>query len=132
MADRFGARRPVLGGLALATLGMLWIGAVLTWESYVLLLPGLIMWGLGMPFCYAPTMRAVANAVPQDKQGQIGGIVITSRLLGGTFGMAIGSTLHAMTGMFSVVFLATAGLMLAVVVVGYAAIETGEGETAHD
>jgi EmrB/QacA subfamily drug resistance transporter len=129
MADKFGARRPVLGGLALATLGTFWIGVVLAWDSYVLMLPGLIMWGLGMPFCYAPTMRAMANAVPQDKQGQIGGIVITARLLGGTFGMAIGSTLLATTGTFTVVFLATAGLMLAAVAVGYAAIETGEGET---
>jgi MFS family permease len=128
MADRFGARRPVLGGLGFATLGMFWTGAVLAWDSYLLLLPGLIMWGLGMPFCYAPTMRAMANAVPQEKQGQIGGIVITARLLGGTFGMAIGSTLHAMTGTFAVVFLATAGLMLVALVVGYFAIEGQDGE----
>jgi MFS family permease len=128
MADRFGARRPVLGGLALATLGMFWIGVALAWDSYALLLPGLIMWGLGMPFCYAPTMRTMANAVPQDKQGQIGGIVITARLVGGTFGMAIGSTLLVATGSFTSVFLATAAFMLAVVVIGYFAIETQDGE----
>jgi len=132
MADRFGARRPVLGGLALATLGMFWLGIAVAWDSYLLLLPGLIVWGLGMPFCYAPTMRAMANAVPREKQGQIGGIVITARLLGGTFGMAVGSTLLTMTGTFTAVFLATAAFMLAVVVVGYTAIETGESDPTYD
>jgi EmrB/QacA subfamily drug resistance transporter len=128
IADKFGARRPVLGGLTLASVGMAWLGIAVAWDSYLLLLPGLIMWGVGMPFCYAPTMRAMANTVPQDKQGQTGGIVITARLLGGTFGMAIGSTLLAMTGYFAGVLLATAGLMFVAVVVGYFAIEGQDGE----
>jgi EmrB/QacA subfamily drug resistance transporter len=123
LADRYGARRLVLGGLSVATLGMLWLGIAVAWDSYVLLLPGLILWGLGMPFCYAPTLRTMANAVPQEKQGQTSGIGITARLLGGTLGMAVSSTLLVMTGYFAVVFIATACVMAAAVLFGWLAIE---------
>ncbi len=123
LADRIGARRPVLGGMALATLAMGWIGLAAGWDNYVLLLPGLIFWGIGLPFCYAPATRAMANTVPAEKQGQIGGIAVTARLLGGTIGVALCSTLLVMTGDFQVVFLATGAVMLAVFLFGWFAIE---------
>lgn len=123
LADKYGARRPVLGGLAVATLAMAWIGLAAGWERYAVLFPGLLLWGVGLSFCYAPTLRAMANTVPADKQGQISGIGVSARLLGGTVGMAVCSTLHAMSGSFQVVFLATGGLMLAVLLFGLSAIE---------
>lgn len=132
VADKFGARRPVLGGLTLATLAMFWIGLVATWDNYALLVPGLILWGGGMTFCYSPTLRAMANGVPVEKQGQISGIGVTSRLLGGTVGMAICSTLLTMAGLFQVVFLTTAVLMLLVLIFGWAVIERPDSsETAN-
>jgi len=131
LADKYGARRPVLGGLSLATLGMLWLGLSVAWDNYVLLLPGLVLWGLGMPFCYAPTMRTMANAVPQEKQGQTSGVGITARLLGGTLGMAVSSTLLVMTGYFTVVFVVTALVMAAVVLFGWFTIEPQDGEPAE-
>jgi len=127
LADRIGARRPVLGGMALATLAMFWIGLTAGGDSYVLLLPGLILWGIGLPFCYAPATRAMANAVPTEKQGQIGGIAVTARLLGGTIGVAICSTLLIMTGDFQAVFLVTGAIMLAIFLFGWFAIEPGHG-----
>ena len=130
LADKFGARRPVLCGMALATLGMFWIGLAVAWDSYALLLPGLVLWGGGMPLCYAPTLRAMANAVPAEKQGQASGIGVTSRLLGGTIGMAVCSTLLVMTGYFEAVFLATALLMLVVLVLAWFAIERQDGNQA--
>lgn len=127
LADKAGARRPVLSGLALATLAMLWTALAAGWDSYVLLLPGLILWGLGMPFVYSPTLRAMANSVAKESQGQVGGIGVTARLLGGTIGMSVCSTLLLMTGNFQVVFLATGIIMLAALVFGWFAIERHEG-----
>jgi predicted MFS family arabinose efflux permease len=127
LADKYGARPLVLSGIALATLAMFWLGFAAAWDSYVLLLPGLIGWGLGMPLCYAPALRAMANSVPLEKQGQASGIGVTSRLLGGAIGMAVGSSLLVTTGSFEVVFLATAGVMLVAVLFGFFAIERGGG-----
>ena len=111
MADKLGANRLVLGGMALASVAMGWNALAGGWDTYLLLLPGLVLWGVGMSFCYAPTLRAMANFVPVDKQGQTSGIGITARSLGGTIGVAAGSTLLAATGSFQIVFLFAAILL---------------------
>jgi len=123
LADKYGARSPVLGGLALATLALFWVALAAAWDNYALLAPGLLIWGGGMSFCYAPALRAMANSVPQEKQGQTSGIGVTSRLLGGTVGVAVCSTLFVMTGSFQVVVLATGGILFAALVFGWFAIE---------
>ena len=123
IADKLGARRPMLGGLALASLGMLWTALAAGWDSYALLLPGLLVWGFSLTFCFIPGLRATMNAVPPEQHGQVSGITMTGRLLGGTLGMAVCSTLYAMTGSFQVVFLVTGGLMLAVLPVAWLFIE---------
>ncbi|MGI9450123.1 MAG: MFS transporter, partial [Geminicoccaceae bacterium] len=131
LADRIGARIPTLAGLAAAGLALLWIGFAIVWNSYWLLLPALLIWGGASPFLFMPPQRAIMNAVPASKQGQAGGIAMTSQLLGGTIGMAVCGTLFVMTKDFRVVFLATAALMLAVLLIGWIAIERGTNETSR-
>ncbi|MEM7122884.1 MAG: MFS transporter [Pseudomonadota bacterium] len=123
IADKHGARRPVLAGLAVATVAMAWLGVASTWDDYLLLLPGLIGWGLSMPFCYVPALRLIANSVAPEKQGQASGISATSRLVGGTAAVSISSTVVVATGSFAIVFLVTAALMLVTLLFGWAAIE---------
>lgn len=100
-----------------------WIGFAIVWDNYWVLLPALLIWGAASPFLFMPPQRAIMNAVPVSKQGQAGGIAMTSQLLGGTIGMAVCGTLFVMTKDFRVVFLATAALMLAVLLIGWFAIE---------
>ncbi|MEH6525075.1 MAG: MFS transporter [Sneathiella sp.] len=119
LADLFGARNLVLGGLAFATLGMFWVAIATVAESYLSLLPGLIIWGVGMPFCYAPTLRAMANSVPAEKQGEVSGIGVTSRLLGGTLGVALSSTVLLASGGFQDVFYLAAWVMLGALLFGW-------------
>ena len=126
LADLFGARSLVLGGLAFATLGMFWVAIATAADSYVSLLPGLIIWGLGMPFCYAPTLRAMANSVPAEKQGEVSGIGVTSRLLGGTLGVALSSTVLVASGGFQGVFYLAAWVMLGALVFGGLVFDKGE------
>lgn len=123
ISDRYGARKPVLAGLTVATVAMVWIGATASWDSYWWLLPGFIGWGVGMPFCYVPVLRLVANSVSKEKQGQASGIAATSRLVGGTFGVSISSTLLVGASSFAAVFLVTAAIMFLTLVFGVMAIE---------
>lgn len=132
LADKYGARPLVLAGLATATVGMFWLAVTVAGHSYLILLPGLFLWGIGMPFCYAPTLRAMSNSVPKEKQGQTSGIGVTSRLFGGVIGTAINSSLLVGTGSFTSLFLATAIVMAASVVFGTFAIRRDDGaETGH-
>lgn len=71
----------------------------------------------------------MANSVPLEKQGQTSGIGVTSRLIGGVIGMAIGSSLLVATGSFEIVFLVTAAVMIAAVVFGWFAIDRAGGRS---
>ena len=68
------------------------------------------------PALFVPALKVVMNTVPLEKQGQAGGIVLTSQILGGTVGMAATGTLLVQTGSFQLVFLLTA--LLALLVLG--------------
>ncbi len=103
--------------------GLFVAGVAVSWENYGLLIPPLVIWGATLPFLYVPSRRAVMNAVPVEKKGQAGGINLTAQLLGGTIGMTLCGTLLATTGDFQIVFLVTAGITLAVLVLGWFFIE---------
>ena len=123
VADKVGARRPALWGLTVATAGLLWVALFSDADSYALLVPGLAVWGLALPFCFIPAGHAVMNAVPPDKHGQASGIITTARLLGGTFAMAVGGSVLAATGSYRAVFLATCGVMAAAFLFGCFALK---------
>ncbi|MCP4386262.1 MAG: MFS transporter [Hyphomicrobiales bacterium] len=130
-ADRFGARWPTL--LALAGMGVGFILIAIATDrgaSYIWMFPGLLLLGLATAFLFVPPQRAVMNAVPPDKQGQAGGIVMTAQLLGGTLGMAVSSALFGATDDFAAVFWSTAGVNLVVVVIGWLTIERTPSQTA--
>jgi len=121
--DHFGARRPVLVGLAVSSLGLALVASAMTWESYLLMFPGLLAWGLSLASLFVPPQHAIMSAVPPAKRGQAGGINMTSQLVGATVGMAVCSTIYSMTGSFQAVFLATALFTALVFLFGWAAIK---------
>lgn len=131
-ADRFGPRRPALAGLAIMTIALLWLGLAVAWNRYDLMLPAMLMYGVIQPLLFAPPMQAIMNAVPVEKQGQAGGIVLSAQFLGGTIGMACLGALLAATGSYQVVFLATGAWVALVFVLGWFAIsdERGGGDAA--
>jgi EmrB/QacA subfamily drug resistance transporter len=129
LADRFGARWLSLGGLLLNASAVLSIGFAVSWESYELLVPPLVIWGATLPFLYVPTRRAVVNAVPMEKHGQASGITLSAQLLGGTIGMAVCGAVLASTGDFRLVFLVTGGMSVAVLVTGLLFIERDSSTT---
>lgn len=111
-SDRHGSRRPVLTALLVAAVSNAAIGGLMFLENYWVLAPALLVWGIALPFAMIPTGRLTANAVPKDKQGEVSGLVITARLVGGTLGMTMGSVLLAMGAGFSAIFWVMGALLL--------------------
>jgi len=111
LSDKYGSRSLVLIALALAAIGTAMLGGAMVLQSYPALVPGLLLWGVSLPFAMIPTGRLTANAVPTEKQGEVSGLVITARLIGGTLGVTLGSVLMAVGAGFPSIFLAMAFLM---------------------
>ena len=111
-ADTHGSRRPVLLALAVVAIANAAMGGLTLFQNYWVLAPVLLIWGIALPFAMIPTGRITANAVPLEKQGEISGIIITARLIGGTLGVTMGSVLLASGAGFGSIFW-VAGLLLA-------------------
>ena len=114
LTDRIGARRVMLGGLALAAASLSWLGIAVLWENYLLLAPGLVGWGASNAALFVAPRHAIMNGIAPAKQGQASGISMTGQLLGGTMAVAACGTILAMTFNFTAVFLFPAGLSLLV------------------
>ena len=67
-------------------------------SSYLLLLPGFILMGLGMGLTMSPMSTAAMNAVDRTKSGAASGVVSMSRMVGGTVGLAVMGALVATIG----------------------------------
>jgi EmrB/QacA subfamily drug resistance transporter len=111
-ADAHGSRRPVLIALAVVAVASAAMGGLTHFQNYWVLAPVLLIWGTALPFVMIPTGRITANAVPLEKQGEVSGLIITARLIGGTFGVTMGSVLLTMGAGFGSIFLVM-GLLLA-------------------
>ncbi|MEO1250099.1 MAG: MFS transporter, partial [Pseudomonadota bacterium] len=129
LADRYGTRKPALAGVALTTVALLWLGVSVPWESYWLFAPGLLLWGGAVALAIMPSTREMMNAVPTESQGEAGGVVGTTRLVGSTMGMSLSSMLYVTSGSFQVVFLVIGGLVFATTVNAW--VFMGRGATSE-
>jgi EmrB/QacA subfamily drug resistance transporter len=89
LADRVGSR-------PLMTFGLLCVSGALFWQSFLTvsssyggLLPGFVLMGIGMAFVMSPMSTAAMNSVEATKAGVASGILSMSRMVGGTFGVAV-------------------------------------------
>jgi len=114
--DRFGPRYPSIIGLFLGSISLILMGMTVGTERYELLIPTLIIWGASMPFIFAPALIAVMNSVPEEKQGQASGIVLTAQILGAAIGLAVLSAILIEVKSFKAVFI-TIGFFVAFVTV---------------
>jgi predicted MFS family arabinose efflux permease len=89
LADRVGSRPLMTLGLFIVA-GALAIQSSLTVHSgYGLLLPGFMLMGLGMGLVMSPMSTAAMNSVDRTKAGLASGTLSMSRMVGGTFGVAV-------------------------------------------
>jgi len=108
LADRFGRRRPAVGGLTLLALGTVPLAVGGGTVSLPALLGGLGLIGLGLGLASAGMQTAAVEAVGSAEAGVAAGIFSTSRYLGSIVGTSVlGGLLGAGSG-FGAVFLLVA------------------------
>jgi MFS transporter, DHA2 family, methylenomycin A resistance protein len=89
LVARFGARPPILAGLALLTLdGLALAGAVGATTGYAPIAAGLLLTGLGVSFVLPALVAAVLAAAPEGTAGAAGGVLNAARQAGATLGVA--------------------------------------------
>jgi EmrB/QacA subfamily drug resistance transporter len=90
LTDRFGFRPLMISGLAAEAVALGWLAAVVTPDvSYALLVPPLVLTGLGSALFFAPLASAMLSAVASDEQGKASGAATAIRELAAVFGVAV-------------------------------------------
>jgi EmrB/QacA subfamily drug resistance transporter len=94
LVARFGVRPTLVLGMSLATVGFVVLATVSASSSYEeAVLPGGMLTTIGAGMSLVPATIAAVKGVPPEQNGLASGVVNTSRLIAGTFGLAVLSTL---------------------------------------
>jgi EmrB/QacA subfamily drug resistance transporter len=93
---RFGIRTPIIGGMLLVAAGLgLFARTPADAGFWLDILPGMLLLGLGAGVALNPLLLAAMNDVDTDQSGLASGIVNTSFMMGGAFGLAVLASLAA-------------------------------------
>jgi EmrB/QacA subfamily drug resistance transporter len=98
LVNRVGVKPALIFGMSLLTVGLLSFTQISVDGSYwVDLLPGLIVIGVGLPFCFVPISIAAFAGTREDEAGLASGLLNTSQQIGGAVGIAVLSTIATST-----------------------------------
>jgi MFS family permease len=89
LSDRIGPRPLMVVGLVMASGALFWQSFVTVHTSFAFLAPAFALMGLGMGLIMSPMTTAGMNAVDRTKAGVASGVLSMSRMVGGTFGVAV-------------------------------------------
>ncbi|MEZ0284166.1 MAG: MFS transporter [Thermoleophilia bacterium] len=98
IADRRGPRSLVIGGLALASAGLVWMALSAGRLSALLLLPGLLVFSLGRPAVFTPAGVGPFATLTSERRAFAAGLVTESRQLGAVMGVAVIGAVFAAAG----------------------------------
>jgi EmrB/QacA subfamily drug resistance transporter len=149
LVTRLGPKLPMAFGLALMTAATLFYTQIPTSGSFAsALLPGYLLFGIGMPFAFISVTIAALAGVGHDDAGLGSGLINTSQQVGGAVGVAVASTVfathfntllasghpasEALTGGFQRGFWVLAGIGVVTVVAALALVRREEVSPAAD
>ena len=89
LAVRIGNKVIVASGMLFFCAAMLWISTVTQTTSYAVAAAQMVVLGFGMGFTQAPATEAIMGAVPRQKAGIASAVNGSTRLFGGTLGVAV-------------------------------------------
>jgi EmrB/QacA subfamily drug resistance transporter len=98
LADRIGPRPLMTGGLIAVSFALLWMTQITPHTGYGTLLVSFMVMGAGMGFVMSPMSTAAMNSVNRAKAGVASGILSMTRMVGGTFGVAVMGAIIANLG----------------------------------
>ena len=94
LVARLGVRTTLTTGMVLATIGFLILATVDSGSAYATaILPGGMLAALGTGWSLVPATIIAVKGVPPEQNGLASGVVNTSRLVGGTLGLAVLTTI---------------------------------------
>ncbi|MFI7534828.1 MFS transporter [Streptosporangium sp. NPDC049376] len=100
--ERLGVRRLMVAGAVLQGGALAWFALVVSSEvSYLVLLPGMVVAGLGMGLFFALSARQTLDFVSVEEEGVASGVNSSMRQVGVVMGIAVLSGLFAATGGYS-------------------------------
>ena len=119
LAMRFGPRRMLVAGVAIAAAGLGWAAITPSASSnYALVFPSMLLLGIGMGVAFPSLMMFAMSTATSRDSGIISGLIQTTAQVGGAFGLAILATLAAVTSDAVAFATAAACLALAAVLAG--------------
>jgi MFS family permease len=89
LADRFGPRWLIAAGLGVVAASLYSFSGIAVDSSYLELLPGFMLLGIGIALTMSPMTSAAMNAVPVEKAGIASGVLSMFRMVGGSLGVAV-------------------------------------------
>ncbi|HET9103573.1 MAG TPA: MFS transporter [Solirubrobacteraceae bacterium] len=98
LTDRIGPRPLMTAGLLVVATALLLQSRLTVSSGYGLLLPGFVLMGIGMGLVMSPMSTAAMNSVDRTKAGVASGVLSMSRMVGGTFGVAVMGALITTVG----------------------------------
>jgi MFS family permease len=98
LTDRVGPRPLMTLGLTVVAAAIFVQSHITVHTGYGVLLPGFILMGIGMGLVMSPMSTAAMNSVDRTKAGVASGVLSMSRMVGGTFGVAVMGALIATIG----------------------------------
>jgi EmrB/QacA subfamily drug resistance transporter len=93
LVTRIGAKAVMAVGFVAMIAGMLWYTQIPVHASYWSdLLPGYLLVGFALPFCFIPVSIAALAGVEQHEAGLASGLINTAQQIGGAIGVAVTSS----------------------------------------
>ncbi len=89
LSDRFGPRWLIATGLMVVAGSLYSFSGIAVDSSYMDLLPGFMMLGIGIALTMSPMTSAAMNAVAVEKAGIASGVLSMFRMVGGSLGVAV-------------------------------------------
>ena len=97
-SDKFGPMILTTGGLVITSLGLFYFSTLQTTASFLQIIPGSILMGLGAGMFQSPNNSSVMSSVPPQKLSIAGGINSLVRNLGMVIGIALSVSLFEAWG----------------------------------
>ena len=125
MADRQGARQLVGKGLLVAAGGLTLVALAAPGKEMLLLLPGLLLFGVSRPFVFTPASTGPMKALPPSERGFASSLVSESRQMGAILGVAAFGAITAAFEVHARTGATAAGIEAAMLVAAAACLTAG-------